>query len=63
MPNTDGRLWHSNTQFFDKARSGAWRELIGDDGLPRYEQAIAAHTTDPAFVAWLHAGGNGGPMP
>ena len=59
-PNTDGRLWHSNTQFFDKARAGDWQALIGDE-LPRYEKAIAAFAPDPAFVAWLHSGWSGEP--
>ena len=56
VPNSDRQLWHSNAQFFDRARSGDWRALIGDDGEPRYEKAIAALTPDPDFLVWLHGG-------
>jgi len=56
VPNSDTPFWQSNQQFFDKARSGDWRALIGDDGLPRYEAALRATTDDEELVAWLHAG-------
>lgn len=55
-PNTDGQLWQSNTQFFEKGRSGEWKDLIGDEGLPRYEKALAALGPDPSLVSWLHSG-------
>jgi hypothetical protein len=56
VPNADTPFWQSNDQFFDKARAGDWRELIGDDGLPRYEAAVRAATDDDALIAWLHQG-------
>jgi hypothetical protein len=55
-PNSDVDLWHSADQFFHKARSGEWRELVGDEGLPRYEAAMRAATDDEELVAWLHGG-------
>ena len=56
VPNSDTPFWHSSNQFFDKARSGDWRTLIGDDGLPRYEAALRAATGDDELIGWLHAG-------
>jgi hypothetical protein len=59
VPNSDGQLWQSNTQFFDKARSGDWQTVVGDDDLPRYEKAIGAFGLDPDLVTWLHEGARG----
>jgi hypothetical protein len=56
VPNSDTPFWQSNHQFFDKARSGDWRELIGEEGLPRYEAALRAATDDEDLIAWLHGG-------
>ncbi len=57
VPNADTPFWVSNDRFFDKARAGDWRELIGDDGLPRYEAAVHEATGgDTALAAWLHDG-------
>jgi hypothetical protein len=56
VPNSDTGIWVSNEQFFDKARAGDWRALIGDDGLRRYEAAVRAATDDDALIGWLHGG-------
>lgn len=57
IPNSDTPFWQSNAQFFDKARAGDWRALIGDDdGLARYEAALAAASADPDLTTWLHTG-------
>jgi hypothetical protein len=56
VPNSDTPIWRSSTQFFDRARSGDWRSLVGDDGLPRYAAAVRAATDDDALAAWLHQG-------
>lgn len=55
VPNSEAGFWVSSDRFFDKARSGDWQSLIGDD-LPRYEAALRALTDDEALIAWLHAG-------
>lgn len=59
VPNSDTPFWQSADQFFHKARSGDWRELIGDDALPRYEAAVRAASgdEDDELIAWLHRGG------
>lgn len=57
------QLWQSNAQFFDRARSGDWRLLIGDEGLPRYEAALRSFTADTELAAWLHSGWLGGVAP
>ena len=59
VPNSDTPFWVSSDKFFDKARSGDWRELIGEEGLPRYEAAVRAATDDPELAAWLHSGSLG----
>jgi hypothetical protein len=56
VPNSDTPFWNDNSQFFDKARTGGWRELIDDADLPRYEAAVRAATADQELAAWLHAG-------
>jgi aryl sulfotransferase len=56
VPNSDTPFWQSNEQFFDKARAGDWRSLIGEAGLPRYEAAVRAATDDDALITWLHGG-------
>lgn len=56
VPNSDTPFWHSSDMFFDKARAGDWRDLVGDDGLPRYEAALRSATDDAALAAWLHDG-------
>lgn len=56
MPNSDLGLFRSTRQFFDKARSGEWREIVGEADLPRYEAAVQAVTDDEDLVAWLHRG-------
>lgn len=63
VPNSDVQLWRANTQFFDRARSGDWRRLIGDEGLPRYEAALRSLTADTELAAWLHSGWRGGVEP
>jgi hypothetical protein len=57
VPNSDRSFWQSADRFFHKARSGDWRELIGEDGVPRYEAAVRAASDDDALIAWLHDGG------
>lgn len=59
VPNSDTPFWQSTNQFFDKARAGDWRQLISEDGLPRYEAAVRAATDDEGLIAWLHPGGLG----
>jgi hypothetical protein len=56
VPNADTPFWQSNEQFFDKARAGDWRALIGDQGLSRYEAAVRAATDDEELITWLHGG-------
>ena len=56
VPNSDTPFWHDSAQFFDKARSGDWRDLVGGDGQSRYDDAVAKATTDAELAAWIHAG-------
>lgn len=56
VPNSDTPFWRSSSQFFDQARSGDGRDLMGDGGLARYEAAVRAVTDDEDLIVWLHAG-------
>lgn len=54
-PNTDHGIWNANSDFFRKARSGQWREMISTDNLALYDAAKSARY--PAeLVAWLEGG-------
>lgn len=60
VPNADTPFWHDNSQFFDRARSGAWRDLLDDAVLERYHAAVAevlpADALDWVHHAWRGAG-------
>jgi len=56
IPNSDTPFWLSNERFFDKARQGAWTELMAGDGAARYEAALRKVTDDEALIRWLHQG-------
>jgi hypothetical protein len=51
-PDTVHGIFQSNDAFFKQARSGAWREIIGDD-TTRYDDRIAS-LAPPDLIAWLH---------
>ena len=53
VPNSDTPFWRSSSQFFDQARSGDWRDLMGDDGIARYEAAVRATTDDEDLIVGL----------
>jgi len=55
VPNSDTLFWLDTGRFFDRARSGAWREMLAGAGRERYEQLVAA-LVPPDLVAWLHEG-------
>ena len=41
VPNSDTPFWRSNAAFFDRARVGAWEELLDEDGRRRFDAALA----------------------
>ena len=51
-PNTTQDIWVDTTRFFDKARSGGWRDVIPAADLDRYRERIAA-LAPPDLVGWL----------
>lgn len=55
IPNSDTPFWRDNGKFFDRARSGAWRAMLDDDGLRRYDKLLGALASQD-LAAWLHAG-------
>jgi aryl sulfotransferase len=56
VPNSDTKLWHSNQGFFEKARAGEWRTVVGEAAMPRYEAALRTLTDDDDLIRWLHEG-------
>jgi aryl sulfotransferase len=55
VPNSDTPFWLDNGRFFDKARSGGWRDMLDDEGQQRYDRAVAA-VAAPDLADWLHGG-------
>lgn len=41
VPNSDTPFWLSNAAFFDRARAGAWKDLLDDEGRQRFDRALA----------------------
>jgi aryl sulfotransferase len=58
-PGSGSGIWKDETNFFDKARQGQWREILGEGDLAAYRKMMAA-TLPPDAVAWLEGGG---PLP
>jgi hypothetical protein len=55
-PDTTHRIWQDNAMFFRRGgRSGQWREVMGDDELPRYRARLEA-LAGPDLIEWLHQG-------
>ncbi len=52
-PNVDTALWLDNADFFRKGRSGAWREVLDETGLRRYDERVAA-LASPELSTWIH---------
>ena len=54
-PDTSNKIWNSNAQFFNRGRSGQWREILDADDLARYDRRIA-ELAPPELVHFLHHG-------
>ena len=55
VPNSDTPFWRSNAAFFDRARSGAWEELLDDDGRRRFDETLAK-LAPPELASFLLRG-------
>jgi hypothetical protein len=56
-------FYNDRDQFFRTGSSGQWRQILGDDELPRYAARVA-ECAPPDLAAWIHrpelpAAGNG----
>jgi hypothetical protein len=58
VPNSDGRFWKENRQFFHSGTGGRWREFFDAPAQSRYEARIAA-LASPDVLNWAHFGGRG----
>jgi aryl sulfotransferase len=54
-PDTTHKIWQDNARFFHHGRTGRWREVMGDDDVPRYRARLDA-LASPDLVEWLHRG-------
>jgi hypothetical protein len=55
-PGAGSGIWKNETNFFDKARQGQWREILSARDLAAYH-AMIAKSLPPACAAWLESGG------
>jgi hypothetical protein len=46
-------FYNNRDQFFHKGATGQWRQVIGDDELPRYAARVAA-CAPAELAAWIH---------
>ena len=46
-------IWRDPDDFFKRARSGAWLDLLDEDGQRRYDARVAS-LIEPDLAAWLH---------
>lgn len=51
-PDTTHKIWQDNARFFDKARSGGWRDIEGADSA-RYHDRVQSLASQE-LVDWLH---------
>jgi len=56
-PGAGSGIWKNETNFFDKARQGQWRELVGERDLAAYRKTMS-DMLPPAAAAWLENGGS-----
>lgn len=52
-PESTMGLWQDPDRFFNRGTSGAWREVLTDDDLVRYDERVNG-MIDPDLAAWLH---------
>lgn len=55
VPNSDLGLWQDNSQFFERARSGDWQELMADGGQQRYETVLTGLASSE-LARWIQHG-------
>lgn len=55
VPNSSEGIWHEKARFFNRGRSGQWRQLLDDDDLKRYHSRIS-QLVDPELERWIHRG-------
>lgn len=52
-PESTIGLWQDPNRFFNRGESGAWRDVLTDDDLARYDERVA-ELVEPELAAWLH---------
>ena len=54
-PDTTHAIWTDNRRFFNRGRSGQWRDILDDDDLARYDRRLA-DLAAPDLAAWAQNG-------
>jgi aryl sulfotransferase len=54
-PDTTHAIWSSNRRFFNRGRTGQWRDILDAADVERYERRVA-ELAPPALVEWAHHG-------
>ena len=55
-PDTNFKMWKSNSQFFNKGTSGQWQGVLSDKSLELLDQVTALYPQD--YINWLFNGSN-----
>jgi hypothetical protein len=54
-PNQTECVWRDGERFFHRARHGEWRDLLGEEDLPRYAARVH-EIADAELSRWVHRG-------
>ena len=57
-PGVERETWHDNEKFFNKGTNGQWRDVLSDDDVALFEDALGA-LLEPEAAQWLLDGSAG----
>ena len=54
-PDTTHKIWTDNRRFFNRGRTGQWRDILSDADLRRYDRRLS-ELAEPELLAWAENG-------
>jgi len=54
-PQVNDGIWKDPKQFFNKGKSGQWRDILGTEELALYQQ-VMSEKLEPELATWLEKG-------
>ena len=54
-PQVNDGIWKDPKQFFNKGKSGQWRDILGAEELALYQQ-VMSEKLEPELASWLEKG-------